>query len=75
MEWYWILLLLLGSILILMFVGVPVGIAFVIVCTVTAYLLYGRFRLWLSRRFHWQAHTDMDVLGPEEELGSSTARS
>ena len=43
MEWYWILLLLLGSILVLMFIGVPVGIAFVIVCTVTAYLLYGRF--------------------------------
>lgn len=43
MEWYWILLLLLGSILILMFIGVPVGIAFVIVCTVTAYLIYGRF--------------------------------
>jgi len=43
MEWYWILLALLGSILILMFIGVPVGIAFVIVCTVTAYLLYGRF--------------------------------
>ena len=43
MEWYWILLALLGSILILMFVGVPVGIAFLIVCTVTAYLIYGRF--------------------------------
>ena len=43
MEWYWILLLLLGSILVLMFVGLPVGIAFVIVCTVTAYLIYGRF--------------------------------
>jgi len=43
MEWYWILLLLLGSILVLMFVGVPVGIAFLIVCTVTAYLIYGRF--------------------------------
>ena len=43
MEWYWILLLLLGSILILMFAGLPVGIAFVIVCTVTAYLIYGRF--------------------------------
>ena len=43
MEWYWILLALLGSILILMFIGFPVGIAFVIVCTVTAYLIYGRF--------------------------------
>jgi TRAP-type C4-dicarboxylate transport system permease large subunit len=43
MEWYWILLLLLGSILVLMFIGVPVGIAFVIVCTFTAYLIYGRF--------------------------------
>ena len=43
MEWYWILLLLLGSILVLMFAGLPVGIAFVIVCTITAYLIYGRF--------------------------------
>jgi TRAP-type C4-dicarboxylate transport system permease large subunit len=43
MEWYWILLVLLGSILVLMFIGVPVGIAFVIVCTITAYMLYGRF--------------------------------
>ena len=43
MEWYWILLVLLGSILFLMFVGLPVGIAFLIVCTVTAYFIYGRF--------------------------------
>jgi TRAP-type C4-dicarboxylate transport system permease large subunit len=43
MEWYWILLLLLGSILLLMFTGLPVGMAFLIVCTVTAFLLYGRF--------------------------------
>ncbi len=43
MEWYWILALLLGSILLLMFVGLPVGVAFVLVCTVTAYLIYGRF--------------------------------
>jgi len=43
MEWYWILLLLLGSILFLMFAGLPVGLAFLIVCTVTAYILYGRF--------------------------------
>ena len=33
----------LGSILILMFAGIPVGIAFLAVCTVTAYHLYGRF--------------------------------
>ena len=43
MEWYWILLLLLGAILLLMFAGLPVGIAFLIVCTITAYLIYGRF--------------------------------
>jgi len=43
MEWYWILLLLLGAILLLMFAGLPVGMAFVIVCTITAYLIYGRF--------------------------------
>ncbi len=43
MEWYWILLVLLGAILFLMFTGVPVGIAFVMVCTVTAYFIYGRF--------------------------------
>ncbi len=43
MEWYWILLLLLGAILVLMFAGLPVGIAFLIVCTFTAYLIYGRF--------------------------------
>ncbi len=43
MEWYWILLLLLGAILLLMFTGLPVGIAFLIVCTITAYLIYGRF--------------------------------
>ena len=43
MEWYWLLLALLGSILILMFAGIPVGIAFLAVCTVTAYHLYGRF--------------------------------
>ncbi|MBT6277800.1 MAG: TRAP transporter large permease subunit, partial [Chromatiales bacterium] len=43
MEWYWILLALLGAILILMFVGIPVGIAFLVVCTFTAYHLYGRF--------------------------------
>ena len=43
MEWYWILLLLLGAILVLMFTGLPVGIAFLIVCTITAYLIYGRF--------------------------------
>ena len=37
MEWYWVLALLLGSILFLMFVGVPVGFSFVIVCTVAAF--------------------------------------
>jgi TRAP-type C4-dicarboxylate transport system permease large subunit len=42
-EWYWILLALLGSILVLMFLGLPVGIAFLAVCTFTAYFLYGRF--------------------------------
>ena len=43
MEWYWVLALLLGSILFLMFVGVPVGFSFVIVCTVAAFFIYGRF--------------------------------
>ena len=43
MEWYWLLLALLGAILTMMFVGLPVGIAFLTVCTVTAYFLYGRF--------------------------------
>ncbi|MEM7404249.1 MAG: TRAP transporter large permease [Pseudomonadota bacterium] len=43
MEWYWLLLALLGSILILMFAGIPVGIAFLMVCTFTAYHLYGRW--------------------------------
>ena len=43
MEWYWILAVLLGSILFLMFLGFPVGIAFIIVNTVTAYFLFGRF--------------------------------
>ena len=43
MSWYWLLAALLGAILVLMFVGIPVGIAFLIVCTVTAFLIYGRF--------------------------------
>ncbi len=43
MEWYWILASLLGSILLLMFAGFPVGIAFIIVNTVAAYFLFGRF--------------------------------
>lgn len=43
MEWYWLLALLLGSILVLMFTGVPVGLAFLMVCTTAAYFLYGRF--------------------------------
>jgi TRAP-type C4-dicarboxylate transport system permease large subunit len=43
MEWYWLLLGLLGTILFLMFIGVPVGIAFLMVCTFTAFHLYGRF--------------------------------
>jgi TRAP-type C4-dicarboxylate transport system permease large subunit len=43
MEWYWLLLALLGTILVLMFLGVPVGIAFLIVCTFTAFHLFGRF--------------------------------
>ena len=43
MEWYWILSLLLGSILILMFVGVPVGIAFIAVNSIAAFFIYGRF--------------------------------
>ena len=43
MEWYWILSLLLGSILFLMFVGVPIGIAFIFVNSVAAFFLYGRF--------------------------------
>ncbi len=40
MEWYWTLLLLLGSILFLMFVGLPVGIAFITVNTVALALIY-----------------------------------
>ncbi len=43
MEWYWTLLILLGSILFLMFVGLPVGIAFILVNTVAAVILFGRF--------------------------------
>ncbi len=43
MEWYWTLLLLLGSILALMFIGLPVGIAFIVVNTVAAFFLFGRF--------------------------------
>ena len=43
MEWYWILSLLLGSILFLMFVGVPIGIAFILVNSIAAFFLYGRF--------------------------------
>ena len=43
MEWYWILSLLLGSILFLMFVGVPIGIAFIFVNSVAAFFLYVRF--------------------------------
>ena len=43
MEWYWILLSLLGAILALMFIGFPVGIAFIVVNTVAAFFLFGRF--------------------------------
>ena len=43
MEWYWILAALLGSILCLMFLGFPVGIAFIVVNTVAAFFLFGRF--------------------------------
>ncbi len=43
MEWYWTLLLLLGSILALMFIGLPVGVAFIVVNTIAAFLLFGRF--------------------------------
>ncbi len=43
MEWYWVLGTLLGSILALMFIGFPVGIAFVLVNTVAAFFLFGRF--------------------------------
>ena len=43
MEWYWILTALLGSTLTLMFIGIPVGIAFILVNTVAAFILFGRF--------------------------------
>ena len=43
MEWYWILAVLFGSILFLMFAGFPVGIAFIVVNTVAAFFLFGRF--------------------------------
>ena len=43
MEWYWILAALFGSILFLMFAGFPVGIAFIVVNTVAAFFLFGRF--------------------------------
>jgi len=43
MEWYWTLSLLLGSILFLMFIGLPVGIAFILVNTAAAVILFGRF--------------------------------
>ncbi|MYK59607.1 MAG: TRAP transporter large permease subunit, partial [Rhodospirillaceae bacterium] len=42
MEWYWILLALFGSILFLMFAGLPVGIAFIAVNTVAAFFIVGR---------------------------------
>lgn len=40
MEWYWVLLLLLGSILFLMFIGLPVGIAFITVNTFALALIF-----------------------------------
>lgn len=43
MEWYWILLALLGGILALMFIGFPVGVAFIIVNTIAAFFIFGRF--------------------------------
>jgi tripartite ATP-independent transporter DctM subunit len=43
MEWYWILIALLGSTLALMFIGFPVGVAFILVNTVAAFIIYGRF--------------------------------
>ena len=43
MEWYWILLALFGSILLLMFAGLPVGIAFIAVNSVAAFFIFGRF--------------------------------
>jgi tripartite ATP-independent transporter DctM subunit len=43
MPWYIVLLSLLGPTLILMFIGVPVGIAFILVNTVAAVILFGRF--------------------------------
>jgi tripartite ATP-independent transporter DctM subunit len=43
MPWYFVLLALLGPTLILMFAGVPVGIAFILVNTVAAVILFGRF--------------------------------
>ena len=43
MEWYWVLAALLGSILLLMFIGFPVGLAFIIVCTVAGFFIFGRF--------------------------------
>ena len=43
MEWYWILAALLGAILSLMFLGFPVGIAFIVVNTVAAFFLFGPF--------------------------------
>ncbi len=43
MPWYFVLLSLLGPTLILMFMGVPVGIAFILVNTVAAVILFGRF--------------------------------
>ncbi len=43
MPWYFVLLSLLGPTLILMFIGIPVGIAFILVNTVAAFILFGRF--------------------------------
>jgi TRAP-type C4-dicarboxylate transport system permease large subunit len=40
MEWYWTLALLLGSILFLMFIGLPVGLAFITVNTIALTLIY-----------------------------------
>lgn len=43
MEWYWILTLLLGAIIFLMFVGMPVAFAFIAVNSVVAVFIFGRY--------------------------------
>ena len=74
MEWYWILAALLGSTLALMFIGVPVGIAFILVNTVAAFLLFGRFGHFHGEGKCLAAALDTELDLPETCLGSVCRR-